>query len=192
MKTKLISIFALLIVFATSMSFNSCVKEKCTNCLHGGVFIDNHCNCPEGYTGKYCEKQLTPKKIRIATITIRSFPPNNHGEDWDYGNDYHSKPDLYIKIYKASELIYSNSNNPFDNADSSNDYPVSITYLDLTGVNSQYTIELWDKDNPYYEDDDLMLSLNFTPYSNTGGFPSTLYIEQWGRVVFEMDVLYVW
>ena len=197
MKTKLFSIFALLMLFAASISINSCSKEEekgCTNCLNGGVFVNDQCNCPEGYTDSICSTQVTPKKIRISTITIRDFPAYNGSGYWDSGDYYGRRPDIYFKIVKDDVPIFNmlSFHDAYDNAVNSNDMLIMITYFDITDFNSQYSIELWDKDDNY-ENDELMLSLNFIPYSSTGGFPSTLYVEgPWGNVIFELEVLYVW
>ena len=199
MKTKLFSIFALLMLFAASISINSCSKEEekdCTNCLNGGVFVNNQCNCPEGYTDSICSTQVTPKKVRISSVIIRDFPAYNGNDYWDNGDDDYRKPDIYFKIVKDDVPIFNmhSFHSTFQNADNRNDMLIMITYFDITDFNSQYSIELWDEDH-YYPDyeDELMLSLNFIPYSSTGGFPSTLYVEgPWGNVIFELEVLYVW
>jgi len=37
-----------------------------------------------------------------------------------------------------------------------------------------------------------MGGIYFYPYSNTGGFPTTLHVDAGGDVTFELSVNYVW
>lgn len=192
MKSKVLLGFAVTTLLLTATVFNSCNKEdpdpcEGVTCLNGGTCVNGECDCPEGYTGPDCGTQDTPSKIRISKIKITKFPSYNNGSDWD---TWSAGPDIYVTIYKGTTLIHEQPT-MYEDADATQDYTYKPSGdIDLTDPTAKYTISLYDYDN--LGDDDFMGGIYFYPYSSTGGFPTTLYLDAGGDVTFELSVSYIW
>jgi hypothetical protein len=192
MISKILSIVVALLLILAATTLNSCKKEEkdpCdgVTCLNGGNCVNGHCDCPEGYTGSDCSNQDTPSKILISKVKVTKFPTYNNGSDWDI---WSAGPDIYIALWDGSSYIYV-SQNFFEDADPTSDYTFNISpALDLSDVLKQYQIVLFDYDST--SDDEFMGGVSLYPYSNTGGFPTTLYIDGGGSVAFEMTISYAW
>jgi hypothetical protein len=211
----------MLLLLSTILTFSSCEKDPCetTTCLNGGVCIDGDCDCPdgysgpqcesfnacfsviclnggncvngacnclEGYTGSDCSQQVTPSKIRINRIEVIRFPATDNGAGWDLS----SGPDIYPIISKNNSVIWEYPNF-IQNANPSNNHNFSVNpVFDLESPNDQYGILLYDYDD--FDADDFMGGINFTPYRNNNGFPTTLNIDAGGDVAFKVYVSYIW
>lgn len=188
MKSKLIIGFALTFILATAV-FNSCKKDdpcEGVTCLNGGTCVNGECDCPDGYSGPNCGDQVTPAKIRISKVKITKFPQYDSGTNWDLLDG----PDIYIIIKKGSALIHEQPT-MFEDANVSQVYSYTPSgYIDLTDATGQYAISIYDYDDGL--GDDFMGGISFYPYSNTGGFPATLFLDAGGQVTFELTVAYVW
>lgn len=162
--------------------------DDCFNvtCLNGGTCVNGICNCPDGYTGSDCSQQITPSRIRISKIDITRFPATDNGAGWDLT----SGPDIYPELSLGNTVLYS-ANKFFQNADPANDYSFELSPLvNMNEPEDQYTIRLFDFDD--FDADDFMGGINFTPYFDNNGFPSTLNVDAGGDVAFTLHVTYDW
>ena len=191
MKTKIFIFFSIVAIATTVLMVNSCKKEdpdpcEGVTCLNGGTCVNGSCSCPQGYSGPACETQVTPTKIRISSIKITSFPQYDGGSNWDNLDG----PDIYVTLSLGSTLIHKQPT-MFEDASVTTDYTYNPTSsIDLSDPTAQYTIRLYDYDD--YDSDDYMGGILFYPYSSTGGFPTTLYLDAGAGVTFELTVSYVW
>lgn len=156
----------------------SCKKEdpcESKTCLNGGTCNDGNCQCTEGWTGEDCGKQQTPASIKITKLELTKYPAKTTtGGNWDPSDG----PDVYMKIYKGTTLIWTGPVFPFplDPASSQNPVFFPATKPELTSPLEEYIIELWDKDTSP-DADDYMGGLKFKAYSDTNKFPKSLRIE---------------
>lgn len=152
-------------------------------CLNGGNCVNGLCNCPDGYTGADCSQQQTPSKITITRVDILRFPlVNSSGSSWDFT----SLPDIYISCLFNGNSIYTSSIK-YNDAASPGNYEFNTGgQLEIFNVTQQYSIVLYDDDNP--SADDLMGGISFAPYwSNTNGFPNNVTMD---TDDFEMKVYF--
>lgn len=156
-------------------------------CLNGGACENDSCVCAPGYTGADCGTQETPSAIRVNAVTVTSFPAANGGASWDTD----SGPDIYPEI-KLGPVVIWTAPEPIQDADPAQDHTFTLDpTFDLNSPTSLYTITLFDQDD--LDPDDVMGSVEFTPYSSTNAFPSTLTIAPAGaEVTFTMEVSYIW
>lgn len=173
------------------ITLTSCKKDdpdpcEGVTCLNGGACVNGSCDCADGYSGPSCADQITPTKVRISKIKITSFPQYDGGSSWDIG----SGPDIYVELLLGSTQIHEQPT-MYENATSTQDYTYTpSSYIDLTDATAQYTIRLYDYDSGSAAD--FMGGILFYPYSNTGGFPTTINLDAGGDVTFELTVSYVW
>lgn len=185
-------LFSLLVV-----STNSCTKDEkedpivktpivvdpCANttCLNGGYCANGDCVCPEGYSGADCSQQVTPSTIRVTSIKVTGWSPTDNGAGWDLT----SGPDIYVQIQRSGTTIYTSGTY----TDASNQLNFN-TNIELTGVNSTYSILIYDDDS--LDSDDYMGGFTFTPYSSNNDFPSVLTIQNSSinNLKFELNVTY--
>src|SRR5687767_4008987 len=97
------TIHSIIIIIAVSVIIMSCAKDFCDNsiCLNGGTCIEGSCDCPEGFTGQFCDEQNTPDKIRVRTIQVTRFPGVNEGVSWDSIDG----PDIYFRLYEGEQPL---------------------------------------------------------------------------------------
>ena len=165
----------------------SCHKDECSDvvCQNDGVCVDGKCECATGYTGNHCEKQITPKKIKIINIRVTKFPATDDGAGWDLT----SGPDIYVVLEYNNYPIYKHSSYYKDaNPDYVYDFKPDIN-LYFDNPIDEYSILLFDYDS--FDSDDFMGGIKFTPYYDTNKFPSVLTIDAGGAVSFEISVEYV-
>lgn len=193
-KTVLVLVIALLAM--------SCSKDEadgatpCTPivCLNNGVSNANcGCDCPPGYGGANCGTILTPSKITISKVIVKSF---NNLNTSGIGHDLTNGADIYIKINSGNTVIYDHPN-IFSNAtDGSNtNYVFTLNpILEIVNVNSPLVISLWDYDlgdtpsNP----DDNMASAVFIPFAGNS-FPSSIPVTDPSTATkFEVFFTYQW
>jgi hypothetical protein len=140
---------------------------------------DSESGCPQGFTGNNCSTQITPSKILITKIVVKSFPnlkPNNSYWD-DIPNEY---ADIFPVISTMSGDVVYFSNVYYNNAFGSNLTPYTFNLtpnIEITNFQQNYVLGIWDFDgnnsNP-----ELMSSISFSIYSQTGGFPPKITISQ--------------
>jgi EGF domain-containing protein len=154
-------------------------------CLNGGNCVNGACDCPTGYGGPDCSNQITPSKINLTSVRVTKFPATDNGAGWDIA----SGPDIFINIYKGTTLLYTHAVY-FENADPSKDYDFVLNPLfQIDDPLARYTIELLDYDD--FSADDFMGGIEFTPYSNTNGFPTSMKIDAGGTVAFTIYMNYL-
>lgn len=148
---------------------------------------DEH--CPEGYTGKNCDIQITPDSVFITKIMVLRFPATNFQEEnWDST----SNADIYIQVWQNNEQIWS-STMIYANAISDTGIQYRFIPTDtivLTDPMAQYAIHLYDQDNA--SEDDYMGGINFIYYSNNNGFPQSMILDDGDKVAFELSLEYAW
>lgn len=189
---KLLNQLRIVLICTTALSFlsiTSCKKDedpcKDTKCLNGGVCVDGSCNCPNGFYGSDCSKQRTPLKILINKIEVQRFPATDGGAGWDFS----SGPDILPKMFFNGSLIYE-SNEYVSNANPSSYYEfIPSPSIEIINPFEQYSLSLYDYDD--LDPDDFMGGVLFYPYSSTGGFPNTIYLDAGGDVAFKIYVSYI-
>lgn len=142
--------------------------------------------CLQGYTGLGCTTQVAPTTITIDEIRVYDWPlVNSTGGGWDNN----SGPDLFIEYYGWGSInlftsgYYQDVTTDFYYSWSPN---IELSILDYYATN---TISVFDYDD--LTDHDLMGAIEFTPYSDTNGFPQTqtLLVNDW---FLEIHYLYTW
>jgi hypothetical protein len=206
MKTIFSTLFVLL-SFSILLGCSSDSKSSSTpcipiTCLNGGTSTPNcGCTCPQGYTGTNCQTQVQPTKITITKIRVTSFPnTTSTGGNWDssfpipaniFADIRVSLKDgnlneIYGSGYYANVL--SNGTNYFDFT--------PVTPINITSVNSFYTIDLLDYDgassNAIITSDEFMATSVFSLYTPTGGFPTTLTLAGSSSFRLELTLSYTW
>ena len=146
-------------------------------------------NCPQGYTGEKCDKQITPKKITITKIQVTKFPANrSSGEGWDAS----SRPDLVVRLFRETTEIWASPNNIPDAVQGvAYDFNPSPS-ITITNMTSVYYLKLYDYDLFTTATYELMGQESFMIYSSTNKFPSTLTIDKGGFVAFKLYLTYSW
>ena len=196
MKRKLKSISAVISALAILFLMNtSCKKEEAiteetkskttkTTVTRTTTTTTTVVDCPDGYTGTNCTKQVTPLKIRISKIELTKFPQYDYGSSWDVT----SGPDIYLKLVKDGYLIHQTDYDK--NAASSYDYvfyPKSD--INITDPTDEYIIRLYDFDSG--SEDDYMAGIKFYPYKSKNKFPRIIKLET-DRMAVELTVSYIW
>ncbi len=155
---------------------------------------DSEETCPQGFTGNNCSTQITPSKILITKIVVKSFPnlkPNNSYWD-DVPNEY---ADIFPVISTANGEVVYFSNVYYNNAFGSELTPYTFELnpnVQITNFQQNYVLGIWDYDgnssNP-----ELMSSVSFPIYSQTGGFPAKINVSQPANgLVAEVYLSYQW
>jgi hypothetical protein len=95
---KRIFLFVFPVLFLTG--FSACIEtDPCMEviCENGGYCDEGDCDCPEGYTGVYCETALIPKYLRAYELKVNSFPYyRDNGTNWDNGSTADVMGRLYV------------------------------------------------------------------------------------------------
>lgn len=183
-----------------SISFLGCSSDdskdsdcQVLSCQNEGVFENCSCNCPDGFTGTNCEVQLTPSKVLITKITVKSFPNQDAGSNWDFNG----LPDIYVDIENSNSTLYS-SNSVYQDAISNGtntfDFIISPAFA-ISNVTAPYYISIWDydlEDTPP-SNDDFMAIAAFYPYDSARGFPSKITVSNFpAQFVLELSLDYEW
>lgn len=166
---------------------NGCKKDACDDvtCRNEGICINGTCDCAVGYTGPFCEDQITPQKVIITSIRVTKFlPTDDNGAGWDLS----SGADIFVSIdYNGAEIYESDIF--YENADPNFTYSFSPTQnLSFENPLDRYTIWIIDYDT--LDPNDYIGGIEFSPYSANNGFPEMLMLDAGGGVGFEIDVLY--
>lgn len=159
-------------------------KDKCegVNCLNGGTCVEGICNCPDRYTGQFCEKEIAPDSIQITKFVINGFPSSNQGNPWDI----YDGPDLYVKIKEGTKEVYRFHKTVLNALDTKpyDMVPISSVTLD---PNTEYTIELWDDDSEEGKNDQkIQTTTLFNPYRVNANFPDTIHAKSF---IWDMDII---
>lgn len=180
-KTKHMKIRVLSIITQILMAVLLILNFSCSKTEDG----DEH--CPEGWTGKNCDVQVTPDSVFVTKIIVSRFLATNiQGQSWDATSD----ADIFVQIWKNNEQVWS-STMVHQNATSDTNYIfIPETTLALTDPLAQYSIQLYDQDNA--SEDDYMGGINFISYFNDNGFPELLILDDGGDVAFELSLEYSW
>ena len=181
-----------LVFLGLVISCNNEEPDPCENvsCLNGGSCVNGVCDCSEEFTGPDCSRQKTPSSIDIANVRVTEFPATEpDGTSWDFSLTGDGRADIYVVVSFGTSVIYD-SPTFFENANSSQDYDFEPSSgIRLTNpTERRYTVALYDYDSG--GDDDFMGAIEFTPYSDDNGFPSTLFLDAGGTVSFELQVTY--
>jgi hypothetical protein len=175
-----------LVTTITSLFLTSCSSDsenKCTPipCLNGGVSNANcGCDCPQGFTGTNCTQQIPPSKISITKIVVKTFPNfKPDGSNWDSFTTA-SLPEIFPVISTITgEAVYF-SPIYYDNAVSTSlttyEFIISPS-VSITNLNQGFVLGLWDYDGSN-SNPELMSTANFNIYSNSGGFPNIITVNQ--------------
>lgn len=182
MKKLLPILFLSTLLFTCNKDEDPCEGITCKN---GGECKNGTCDCPENYEGPDCSNQKTPSKIVITKVEITKFPSTeDDGGGWDFGDG----PDLIFLILKGSTPVYA-PNTYFPDAVSGSGFFWKDLNIEITEVQTQHTIELYDYDE--LDEDDRMGGISFTPYSNTNGFPTVIELKPSGsKINFNLTVTY--
>lgn len=193
-------IFKAIVLAVITISFYGCSSDESKdsdcpilNCQNEGVFENCSCNCPEGYVGTNCEVQLTPIKVLITKITVKSFPNQDAGSNWDFS----SLPDIYVSIENSSNILYS-SNEFYQDAISngSNLFQFNINpAFAISNVSQPYYISLWDYDleDAPASSDDFMAIAAFYPYDPSRGLPDKITVSNIpSQFLLELSLSYQW
>lgn len=144
---------------------------------------DEH--CPEGFTGKNCDVQITPDSIYVTKINIIRFPATNiPGQSWDST----SRADIFVQVRQNNEEIWR-SQLVFINALPNTHYIFKPDTLVLTDQMAQYAIYLFDQDD---NGDEYMGGINFISYTENNGFPEQLILDDGSELAVELDLEYGW
>lgn len=173
---------------------NGFTGEKCENspdicqnisCFNGGYCSNGLCVCPQGYSGANCSQEVTPTQMRISRIDVIRFPATDNGAGWDLT----SGPDILPTLSIGNSTIWS-SPNFYENANPSSSFVFIPNPSIAISPTTQYTIRLFDYDTS--DPNDFMGGIIFTPYINSGGFPTTVVIDAGGSVAFRLTYSYSW
>lgn len=98
-----------------------------------------------------CKKEnynAAPSKIRISSITVKSYPSSSTGSD------------IFLKFGKGNAVLL-NSYETYDNSNSSTSYRFDFGNFQISDIHSTHFIELWNQ-NLFTED--YIAGLNFVPW----------------------------
>lgn len=153
----------------------SCTRDPQLPC------INKNCECPPGYTGPKCDQRNAPTRLYITKIEVIDFldyPNMGSIYYWDYsegpGNSF---PDIYPALFNASNSSVWVSSTYYPDATSSGSIYAFTPSSEILISNplQTYSIKLYDYDQQV-NSDDLICSLNFTPFSVSNGMPTVLDI----------------
>jgi PKD repeat protein len=113
-----------------------------------------------------------PKVMLITNAELEDFDDENEdNESWD---DDGGNPDIYLKIKKGGSTLETTSTRSSVSSSSTPDWSMDE---ELTDMDYQYTIEIWDSDSG---SDELMFELDFEPedFFSVGSYPSKISISE--------------
>lgn len=197
MKTFTIKSAIMLILFLAfpSCSSDSNSEANCVkiSCLNGGSFVNCGCQCPDGFGGSDCSTKLTPARVKITKIIVKTFPNLDSGSNWDFG----SSADLYVNIENSNEIIFTSSTYYLNAiADGVNYFNFDVQpILNISNVTSPHYLSLWDYDgnDTPPSSDEFIGYIAFYPYNSLYGFPEKLTISNIeAGLIAELQLKYEW
>ena len=199
-KTFLFTLLTLSLLLSCSSDSESenisIIQPPCTPipCLNKGVAnAQCGCDCPQGYGGSNCGIALTPSKVTITKVVVKSFDNlNSNG----IGHDLANGPDIYIKINRDATVLYDHPS-VYSNANAglNTNYEFILNpTLQITNVNYPIILSLWDydmEDTPSNADDNMAFAA-FFPF-NESNFPSSVIVTDPNTATkFEVFLTYQW
>jgi hypothetical protein len=192
----------LLVVLFLHVLFYSCSDSGTSEdvpcvpitCLNNGISNDNcGCDCPQGYVGSNCSTVVTPSKVIVTKVVVKSFDNlNSNG----IGHDLFNGADIYIKINVGNQVLYDHSTF-FPNAVGglNTNYIFTVNpNLQTTSVNTPLIVSLWDYDlgDTPSDADDYMASGAFFPFNGNNFPPSIIVTDPSSGTKFEVFLSYQW
>jgi len=125
-----------------------------------------------GYTGAFCDQQITPSSMTINKVIVYKFPATDtNGNTWDSGSNL---PDPYITISAGNSC---NTNRIFETSNYTN-VPLNqiLVYSEsftIENIQGGYVLCLIDDDGNSSADDPMVSVDIFSFYNDNNGFPSS-------------------
>jgi hypothetical protein len=183
-----------------------CKCEDDVKCVRGQV-VNCVCDCPIGWEGPACDKEVEPKSITITSVAITKMPTKKtNGDTWDLTSGQQN-PDLMLILWRDKDYPNQDWEVAWDevvfggikaNYDPSR-VPITFTLKPnstLSFPSRHYRIALYD-DEPVtgfnLSEDEVIGAKTFIPYVKGSGFPTTLTLSNsTGTVTFELNISYTW
>ena len=134
--------------------------------------------CPVNYTGKNCDQEVTPGRVRITRVQLTNYPATNGGQNWDVNSMW---ADPYFQIKDI------NNNVVFESAYLNDQQPASISQWDVDFVLTPpgiYIISFFDEDGNVDDEIESAVLQYYIPgkgfpdrYTFSGGLGSTSQIS---------------
>jgi hypothetical protein len=157
------------------------------------VLVMNSCGktCTEGFRGKNCDIEITPSKVSITKVTVKSFSPLAPNlSNWDLG----SSADVYPVITgeNISNVVWT-ATTYYNDAVSGNSYEfIPTSEVELIYPTMLYTVGIYDFDGgTVFNEDDLVGSVQFKPYQQGLAFPKVISFTS-GLTSVDLEVKYYW
>lgn len=152
-------------------------------------------SCPDGFTGQYCETKLTPSKIKITKVVVRSWPfLYDNSEPWDNGEDGSDiYPDVFIAVGYAPNTILSLSDYVIDAYETSGDLIYTFNQpLELPNIYFNYSLGLFDYDGG--DEYEFMTEQTFNVYRDSDlYFPEYITVSKISEyLVADIYLSYEW
>lgn len=182
--------------FLFSCSSDSDTETPCIpiSCLNNGISnSDCGCDCPQGFGGANCGNIITPSKVIITKVIVKSF---NNLSNSGVAHDLSNGPDIYIKINSGSIVLYDHPTfytNATAGLNTNYEFVLNPN-LQITNVNAPLIVSLWDYDLgdiPSTADDNMGFA-GFFPFNGTS-FPSSIIVTDTNTPTqFEVFFTYQW
>ncbi|EMR04293.1 calcium-binding EGF-like domain-containing protein [Cesiribacter andamanensis] len=164
---------------AAMLLFISCQKETCADdqlSCQNGTMQQGACSCQPGYEGTHCDQEKLPVSVQLTHIAIQGYPT---GACTNYDADdepLYRDADLYMALYHNQVLLAHNRPLAVENYDAA-PLIVNLENWQLLLPHDGYELRLYDRDEGLQEEDQLITSFHFFPYSRGKGFPDTYSLE---------------
>ncbi len=119
---------------------------------------------------------------------MTNFPALDGTSTWDPITN--TNPDLMAVVKQGSNTLITSGSVNNISAGSVTILP-GVSATDITDIITQLNIELWDQDTPPVDPNDSMGNINFSIYSSTNHFPTTLVVDN-GVLTFELTLSYTY
>lgn len=193
---KIILCIVFAVGFLSACSSDENTETPCTPipCLNNGVSnSDCGCDCPQGYAGSNCSTVVTPSKVIVTKVIVKSFDNlNSNG----IGHDFFNGADIYIKINVGNQVLYDHPtfiSNATAGLNTNYEFILSPN-LQITSVNTPLIVSLWDYDlgDTPSDADDYMASGAFFPFNGNNFPPSIIVADPSSGTKFEVFFTYQW
>jgi len=101
--------YTFFLFFLSFSLFYSCKPAECNKpCENGGTCVEGQCECPEGFTGLYCDVELEPcqqvqYKCENGTCDNSTFPPTCICDDgWEGAKCEKAWTDKFLGTWQIS------------------------------------------------------------------------------------------